>query len=95
MLEEKLMADICRNWVYCFCFVALIDVAMRKNDWEASEGGREDGGEGGGYDMLNHPPPQSPLPLVLFAERRKSMNRNKAEARSEERGQGGSAEEGA
>lgn len=45
--------------------------------------------------MLNHPPPQSPLPLVLFAERRKSMNRNKAEARSEERGQGGSAEEGA
>lgn len=48
VLEEKLMADICRNWVYCFCFVALIDVAMRKNDWEASEGGREDGGEGGG-----------------------------------------------
>lgn len=40
--------------------------------------------------MLNHPPPKIP---VLFAERRKSMNRNKAEARSEERGQGGSTEE--
>lgn len=36
--------------------------------------------------MLNHPPS---LPPILFAERRKSMNRNKAEARSEEGGQGG------
>ena len=56
MLEDELMADICRNGVYCFCFVIVIDVVMYKIDSELTEGGKEDekgDGRGGKASLTN------------------------------------------
>lgn len=60
MLEDELTADILRNWVYCFCFVLIIDVVMYKIDSGLTEGGEEDGrgrkgGKKGFTDKPNHP----------------------------------------
>lgn len=60
MLEDELTADILRNWVYCFCFVLIIDVVMYKIDSGLTEGGEEDGrgrkgGKKGFTGEPNHP----------------------------------------